>query len=319
LRRCREREIEVTQGSSAGEGSARATLDRAGLVATLGAFVIWGLSPLFWKLLVEVPALVLLAHRIIWAAVMLAVFLATRRRLREIGTALSSPAVFLTLTATTILISANWLTYIWAVVTDRVLHASLGYYMNPLVTILLAMAVLRERLDRAQWLSIALAACGVGVLVWVRGFVPWIALVLAVTFGLYSLLRKQVRAEPEAGLLVETGLVAPLALLYLLQSTSQERWTHAGPEPGLVVLLVASGLVTALPLALFTWGARRLRLSTVGFLQFLAPTLQFLSAVFLFDEPFGHAEIIAFGFIWTALAVFTVDLGRHRRRSAHVG
>jgi chloramphenicol-sensitive protein RarD len=214
----------------------------------------------------------------------------------------------LTLLLTTALISTNWLIYIWSVVTDRIIRASLGYYINPLVTVLLGVIFLDERLNRAQALSIALAALGVGILIWSQGGLPWIALALAFCFGFYSLLRKQVQAEAAVGLGIETALLSPLLLVYLLRTETlgEGAFGHLGPATD--VLLAASGLVTALPLLLFTYGARRLPLTTIGFLQYSAPTLQFLLAVFLYREPFTFIHLIAFLFVWTALLLFSWDL-----------
>jgi chloramphenicol-sensitive protein RarD len=288
--------------------------DSKGLALTLGAFLIWGLSPVFWKVLVAVPASQLLAHRIVWAALMLLVLMFVQNRWGEVRRVLGSRRVVLTLLATTFFIGSNWLLYIWAIVTDRILQASLGYYINPLVTVVLAMVFVKERLNRAQWWCIALASAGVTVLVWRQGEVPWIALVLAVTFGLYGLLRKQVGAEAEVGLFVETSVLLPFVLGYLiwLETMGLGAMGHSGVA--IDALLVASGLITAVPLLLFTQGARRIPLSTVGFLQFFAPTLQFVLAVFLYREPFTATHLAAFSLIWASLALFSWDLRRQWRR-----
>ncbi|MDH3744525.1 MAG: EamA family transporter RarD [Acidobacteriota bacterium] len=284
--------------------------DTRGLLYTLSAFVIWGLSPLFWKALLSVPAGQLLAHRIVWAALILGVLLTAQRRWGEARSALQSGRVVLTLLVTTALIGANWWIYVWAIVTERVLQASLGYYINPLVTVLLAMVFLGERLDRAQWGSLALAAAGVAVMIVRLGEFPWIALVLAVSFAFYGLLRKQVGAEAEVGLLVETGILTPVMIGYLVRADLAGN--GALGHQGVLIdgLLVAAGAITAVPLLLFTHGARRLPLSAVGFLQYLAPTLQFLLAIFLFREPFTGSHFMAFACIWAALALFTWDLSR---------
>ena len=214
----------------------------------------------------------------------------------------------MTLLLTTLLISLNWLVYIWAVVTDRIVQASLGYYINPLVTILLAMLFLRERLGRTQWISVGLAAIGVGILVWGQGEVPWIALVLAMSFGFYGLLRKRVRAEAEIGLAIETGLLLPLVVAYLASAEISGRGAFGNVGIRTDFLLLASGLITAMPLLLFTYGARRLPLSTVGVLQFLAPTLQFILAVFVYREPFSRLDLVSFMLIWAALFVFCWEI-----------
>lgn len=259
----------------------------------------------------------LLAHRIVWAAAILVAAVMLQRRWGELRRALVSMHVLRTLFLTTVLIAANWLTYIWAVLTERVMEASLGYYINPLVTVLLGLLVLEERLSRAQKLAVALACLGVVILVWSQGRLPWIALVLAVTFAFYSLLRKQVPAGPVIGLATETGALAPLALLFLVRSAHDGSGAFGTAELSVDVLLVLSGLITVLPLLLFTYGSRRIALSTVGFLQYLAPSLQFLLAVAVFNEPFASTQLVAFSCIWAALAVFTWDMRESGKSPRH--
>ena len=286
--------------------------DPRGLIYTLAGFVIWGLTPLFWKLLVSVSAGQLLAHRVTWAAVMLALLLGLQRRWPEVRAVFGSRRVLLTLMATTVLIAGNWLIYIWSIISDQILQASLGYYINPLVTVVLAMLFLGERLTPTLWRCVGLAVVGVAILVWRQGELPWIALALAGTFGFYGLLRKQVRAEAQVGLFLETLFLLPLVLGYLL--LMERRGLGAFGHQGLTVdlLLVASGLITAVPLLLFTHGARRLPLAYVGILQFLAPTIQFSLAVFIYDEPFTRTHLVAFSFIWAALLHFSWGLLRDR-------
>jgi chloramphenicol-sensitive protein RarD len=288
---------------------------RSGLLFAVGAYSIWGLAPIYWKLVAEVPATQLLAHRILWSVLMLVVLIAVQRRWLELARVFRSARVVVTLLGTTALIAVNWLVFIWAMSTERILHASLGYFINPLVTVLLAMVFLGERLSRGRWVSMGLAGLGVTILVVRVGTFPWISLVLAFSFGFYGLLRKTVRAEPEVGLLVESCLLAPWMLLLLVRAEAAGvgAWGHGGPGGDL--LLVASGAVTAVPLLLFTHGARRLPLSTVGFLQYLAPSLQFLLAVGVYGETFTPDHFAAFLLIWAALALFTWD-ARRRRRAA---
>ncbi len=285
-------------------------IDRGGLVLTLAAQGIWGFSPLFWKLLAAVPTVQLLAHRTLWAVLILAVFLTLRAGWREVRRAVGEPRTLATLGVSTVLIAISWSVYIWAVVAGQVLQASLGYYLNPLVTVLLGVLFLHERLNRAQVGSLVLAAIGVLVLIWRQGELPWISLVLAISFGLYSLLRKTVRAEAEVGLFIETSLLSPLCLLYLVHAARVGQGAFGSQELRVDLLLVASGAVTAVPLFLFTRGARRMPLTTVGFLQYLGPTLQFLLAVFVFDETFTGGHLAAFVLIWVALGLFTWDLRR---------
>jgi len=293
-----------------------------GVAYATAAYLFWGLSPLYWKLLAAVPSRELLAHRVVWCALLLTGLLVFRRRLGELRAVLRSGGGLGTLLVTTVLIAANWYLYIWAVNHDRVLAASLGYYINPLVTVLLGMVVLRERLSRWQWASLGLAAVGVAVMVARVGEVPWLSLAMAVTFAFYSLLRKRVAAGPAAGLLVETALLSPVALGYLLVAAGAGgafgRGVGGFGPLAAGLLLAASGAITALPLLWFTHGARLLPLSTVGLLQYLAPSAQFLLAVFVYGEPFAAGHLAAFVCIWAALALFTADVRRRYRRSAAI-
>lgn len=291
---------------------------RTGLAYAIAAFLWWGLSPIYWKLLDHVSASELLAHRVVWLCALLAVLLAARGRLAELVAAVRSRRVMLTLLVTTGLIAVNWFTFIWAVNSERTLEASLGYFINPLVSVLLGLVVLRERLSRAQGLALGLAAAGVALLTARVGQVPWAALTLAFSFGFYGLLRKTVDAGPTVGLLVETLLLSPLALVYLIRLQASGGGAFGTISPATDGLIAVSGVVTALPLLWFTHGARRLPLSTIGFLQYLAPTVQFLLAVFAFREPFTPAHLAAFGLIWAALAVFSVDARERYRASRRV-
>ena len=288
---------------------------RAGAVFAASAFLLWGLSPLYWRLLLPVPALELVAHRVVWALVMVAAWITVKHRWGEVRGVVGSARTMAALAASTVLIAVNWLTYVWAVNSGHVLDASLGYYINPLVSVMLGLAVLRERLSRRQGVAVLLAATGVVVLSAGHGSLPWISLVLAFSFGLYGLLRKTVRAAAAVGLLFETAVLTPFAagLLALLAARGGGAFGHA--SPGTDLLLVASGLITAVPLILFTEGARRLPLSTLGLLQYLSPTAQFLLAVLVYRERFTAVDAVTFVLIWSALAVFTADL-RIRLREA---
>jgi chloramphenicol-sensitive protein RarD len=277
-----------------------------GIAYAAAAYVAWGGFPLYFRQLAGVPAVEILAHRIVWSAAFMAVLVTVLRRWGSTTRTLRAAGTLPTLTATALLISANWLTYIWAVNAGHVLEASLGYFVNPLVTVLLGVAFLRETLTRAQRVSIALAGAGVAALVVRAGTVPWIAITLAVTFGLYGLLRKRLHVDAVTGLLGEVGVLAPAALLYLGWRALRGE-AHFGVEPRHTLLLAASGVVTALPLLWFAGGVRRLKLSTVGVLQYLNPTMQFAIAVFAFHEPFGAAHGLAFGCIWASLALYTAD------------
>ena len=281
----------------------------SGVAFAASAYLFWGTFPLYFRALAGVPAREILAHRIVWSALFLVLLVSATARWREVGAALRAPRALGTLAATALLISTNWVVYIWAVNAGRVLEASLGYFVNPLVTVLLGVAFLGESLSRRQAAAVALAAAGVLALVIRAGHVPWIALALAVTFGLYGLLRKRLPVDALAGLLGEVGILAPFALAYL----AWLRGGHLADGGARTLLLVASGVVTALPLLWFAAGVRRLQLSTVGLLQYLNPTMQFAIAVFVFGEPFGGPHAVAFGCIWAALAVYSLDaLARSR-------
>lgn len=283
---------------------------RLGVLLAIGAYVIWGLSPVYWKAIGEVSAGQQLAHRIVWCALLLGGLLTLQRRWREARDILRSGLVVWMLLASTGLIATNWLTYLWAVATERILQASLGYFINPLVTVLLGVVFLRERLRRPQAVALGLASVGVSILAVRLGTLPWISLVLAFSFGFYSLVRKQVQAGPEVGLFVETLLLSPFMGIYLLRAGADGAGAFGRGDLALDLLLVAAGAITAVPLLLFTHGARRLPLSTVGFLQYLAPSLQFLLAVVVYREPFTPSHLTAFVLIWTALAVFSWDTWR---------
>lgn len=304
--------------ATAAPRSADAAADtRRGVAFAGAAFLFWGLSPIYWKALGAVPAGEVLAHRIVWSSVLLAAMLIARRRGRELAAAVRRPRTLATLVVTTALIAVNWYVYIWAVAAERVLEASLGYFVNPLVNVLLGVVFLRERLSRPQAAAVALAAVGVAVLTVEVGRVPWVALLLAGTFGVYGLLRKTVDAGPQVGLAVETALLTPLTLVWLARLHVGGGGAFAGGG-GLAtdLLLVGAGAVTVVPLVWFTQGARLLPLSALGLIQYLAPTIQFLLAVLVYREPFGATHLVAFAVIWAGLAVFTWDLRRRLRREA---
>jgi chloramphenicol-sensitive protein RarD len=277
-----------------------------GVAAAAGSYLIWGLFPLYFRALAGVPAPEVLAHRILWSSVFMVLVVSAARRWGDVLRQLRVPGTLPTLAASALLISTNWLVYIWAVHQGHVVEASLGYFVNPLVSVLLGVVFLHEPLSRRQAAAVALAAAGVLVLLVQAGRPPWVALTLAGTFGLYGLLRKRARVDPLAGLLAEVCMLLPLAGAWLgwlwLGGTA-----HFGAGARVTLLLGASGVVTAVPLLLFAVGVGRLRLSTVGLLQYLNPTAQLLIAVFAFGEPFGAGHLVAFGCIWASLALYTAD------------
>ena len=280
---------------------------RRGILYGALAYGLWGVVPAFWKLLAHIPALELLGHRVVWGLLTLLGLVAITARGEAAKQALRDRRVLMAMACSSVLLSINWGTFVYAVSAGRVLEASLGYFINPLVSVALGVLVLGEKLRRAQKLAIALAALGVVALTLHRGHLPYLALVLAFSFGLYGLVRKTARVESLAGSTVETALMSPIALLGLglLFARGTGSLGHAGAATH--ALLISTGVVTTIPLLLFTSAARRLPLSTVGFLQYLAPTGQFLLAVLAYDEPFSSGTLIAFAVIWAALAVFSYD------------
>jgi len=278
---------------------------RMGFFAALAAFSTWGVAPLYWKLLNGVPALETVAHRVIWSLLMLAVVIALRSGFGVLHRLAGEPRLLGLLTLTTALTTVNWLLFVWAIVNGHVLEASLGYFIAPLLNVLLAALFLRERLRPWQMLAVALACCGVGWRVWHLGTLPWIPLGLALTFSVYGLLRKRAPIGALDGLFIETLIAAPFALGWLLWLSAHGNAHFSGA--GTIAALIGTGLVTALPLFLYTVGAQRLRYTTLGFIQYVGPSLQFAQAVFLFNEPFSHVALIGFLFIWAGLALFSLD------------
>jgi chloramphenicol-sensitive protein RarD len=277
---------------------------RRGYFALAGAFGIWGLLPLYLKPLHAVPPVQIMSHRLVWCSVFVAAWLGVRGELGAVRRALVEPHTRKRLAATAVFISTNWLVYVSAVATGHVVEASLGYFINPLVNVLLGVLVLRERLDRVQWTAVGIAGAGVAYLTWIAGRPPWIALVLAVSFGAYGLLRKTVAVEALVGLGAETLLIAPIGAAYLLFVGFRGTGAALHDGPFVDALLLGGGPLTALPLALFSFGARRVAYSTVGLFQYIGPTLQLLLGIFLYGEPFTHGRALGFAAIWAALALY---------------
>lgn len=248
----------------------------------------------------------MLAHRIIWSVPTGLILIAIARNWAQLRAALTRQHM-MWLTVSALLIGVNWLVYIWAVSQERVMEASLGYYINPLVNVLIGAVFFAERLRPAQWAAVGLASIGVAIMTSALGYIPWVALVLCFTFAFYSIIRKQVQVDSRAGFVVEAALLAPLAMLWLGWFVGQPGGRLMGDGGWDIPLLLVSGPITAVPLILFAIAAKRLRLSTIGMMQYLGPTLQFLISVLVFKEVFGLAHAVAFAFIWTALIVFTID------------
>lgn len=278
-----------------------------GLACAVAAYALWGVMPIYWKALQAVPAPQLLAHRVVWSVFSLGLFLALRHRLGEVGRALRQPRVALRMAAAGGLIGLNWLTYVWAVNAGHILDTSLGYFINPLLNVLLGVALLRERLRPAQWAAAGLAALAVLALGLLRGGAPWIALTLAGSFGLYSLVKKTSPVGSVAGLTMETLILAPLALGWLLVVAQGGRGPLGGVDAPTWLLVAATGPVTALPLLLFAAGARRLPLSTTGLLQYLAPSTQFLIGWTVYGERVPATQLACYAVVWLALALFVAE------------
>jgi chloramphenicol-sensitive protein RarD len=280
-----------------------------GLFLGIGAYALWGVLPIYFKAIAEVGPVDIVAHRVLWSVPFLALLLAVFGGGAEVLAALRSRRTVAFLFVTAVLIATNWLLYVYAVTSGQILASSLGYYLNPLINVLMGRALLKERLSGLQWAAVAIAAAGIfGVAIQAAGQL-WISLALAITFATYGLLRKIAPVEAVAGLAVETGLLFPLALVWLGWSVAAGG-SAFGPANRDAPLLLFAGIASTVPLILFTAAARRLAYSTLGMLQFIAPTMQFLCAVFLYGEHFTRWHALAFGCIWLALALYVVALIR---------
>ena len=291
------------------------THPRGGIAAAATAYFIWGLFPLYWSLMAAVPLFQLLAHRVAWCAVAVWLYLLCKGDAAW-WRSLSRPVIG-RLMASSVLISINWGVYIVGVNTGHIVDTALGYFITPLVNVLFGVVVLRERLNSLQWLAVGCAALGVAYLAYNLGSLPWIALVLAVSFGAYGLIRKTTPVDAVHGLALESTIILVPSLAYLLWCAGQGSGVFLHEARYLDLLMVFGGAITAVPLVLFAFGARRVSMTVLGFLQYIAPTVALLLGIFLFKEAFGHVQLIAFGWIWLALALFSVDgLRRYVRRVA---
>ena len=279
---------------------------RGALAAAL-CYFLWGLVPLYWRELSSVDAVELIAHRHVWSLALLLVIVAVQRGFGSIRDALTTRRSILSNALGAILLTINWLVYVWGVHTGHVIETSLGYFLVPLINVAAGRFVLHEHLRRMQWFAIALAATGVIWMIVQLGRPPWIALALGATWGAYSLLRKNSPLPAVTGLTLETLLLAPFALGFLIWGHRSDAGALGHADLHVQLLIASSGVVTAIPLLLFAYGARRIRLSTLGLLQYLAPTVQLILGIFIFHEPFSRARMLSFSFIWAALAVYTID------------
>ncbi len=278
-----------------------------GILYGIGAYLLWGIFPIYWKFLHEVSAVQVISHRIVWSFAVLLIYIIATRQWQEFrGVAFNVKTIAIYATAG-ILLSINWLIYVWGVNAGFIVQTSLGYFINPLLSVLMGVIFLRERLRPVQWIPVILATAGVLYLTWAYQRLPWIALVLAFSFASYGLIKKLAPLGSLYGLTLETGIVFPIALIYLIvvQTNGSGAFLHTGAQVDL--FLAASGIVTTIPLLMFASAAKQIPLTMVGLLQYIAPTMQFLIGIFLYKEPFNHSQLIGFGIVWAALIIFWVE------------
>ena len=286
--------------------------ETAGLTFGVSGFLIWGLTPLYFKALGPLPAMEITAHRFVWSLVFMTIVMTAGRQWPAVARAIADRRVIAILLVTALLIGVNWWVFIHAVVVDRIVAASIGYFMNPVVSVLLGFVILRERLSAFQWVAVALASAGVLTQVVAYGTVPWITLVLAFTFATYGLIRKTAPVSASSGLLIETALLFPVAFGILAWFEFEGSGAFGSRGPGFAALLAFAGVATGLPLLLYAAGAKRIKLATMGLLQYIAPSGNLLIAVWVFDEPFTGVEALTFAFIWLALIIYTAEIWRTR-------
>ncbi|WP_299083610.1 EamA family transporter RarD [uncultured Paraglaciecola sp.] len=290
---------------------------KAGVIFAVAAYTMWGIAPTYFKLLTQVPALEIVMHRIVWSVLVLCILLLARKKFSQVRTAIGDPKVLKTLAVSGLLLAVNWLVFIWAVNNNKLLDASLGYFINPLFNVLLARLFLQERLSRLQLLAVFVALVGVSLLIFSYAQIPWVALVLAVTFSVYGLLRKKVTVESMPGLLIESCIMLPFALLYWwVMDTSSGNMLVNGIE--LNITLFLAGVVTTAPLLCFTAAARRIRFTTLGFFQYIGPSLMFLLAVLHYEEPLDIMRVVTFACVWCGLLIYVYDSVRVYRKSKSI-
>jgi chloramphenicol-sensitive protein RarD len=291
-----------------GENVSTQTTDqtKAGMVFAVCAYTMWGIAPIYFKQLTTIPALEILMHRVVWSAFVLCFLVIGLKNLAKVKAAFASPKVLITLLLAGLLLVLNWLVFIWAVNNDYMLEASLGYYINPLINVFLGRLFLGEVLRPLQKIAVGVAATGVLILLVNYGQLPWIALTVAFSFSIYGLLRKQVNVDSMPGLFVETLMMLPAAVIYWVWFAGVSTDLESN-SAHLNILLISAGIVTTAPLLCFTAAARRLRYSTLGFFQYIGPSLMFCLAAFMYNEPLSTARLVTFIFVWSALALFTFD------------
>lgn len=285
-----------------------------GILSGIGAYLLWGLFPIYWKLLHHIQAMQIIGHRIVWSFIFLIIIVISSNQLKNLKSAVSSKKVLGMYMVASALLTVNWFVYVWGVNAGRIVETSLGYFINPLFSVLLGIIFFKEKLRLMQWIPVTLAAAGVIYLTVDYGRVPWIALSLAFTFGLYGLVKKIAPLDSLFGLTFETALAFPFALTYLIVVTSQGAGSFPQGNIPVDLLLIATGIITSVPLLLFAYAARNIPLSTVGILQYIAPSLQFLIGVAVYREDFGKPDMIGFGLVWTALLIFSIESAGNRSR-----
>ncbi|KFZ29326.1 chloramphenical resistance permease RarD [Pseudidiomarina atlantica] len=292
-----------------------ATRSRHGVFYAIAAYTMWGVAPIYFKWLQQVPALEILSHRIIWSFVLVLLLMVGLRRLHRIRPVLKNRAQMLRLTLATFLLGGNWFLFIWAINNNRLLDASLGYYINPLLNVAIGMLFFAERMRRFQLVAIALAVTGVLIQVISFGSVPWIALTLAFSFAIYGAIRKRLPVDSMTGLWLETTILLPIMLVYLLFFADSAASDMTANTWQLNLMLMAAGIVTTAPLLCFTAAAQRIRYATLGFFQYIGPSLMFILAVWVYGEPLAADKLVTFAIIWTALALYSIDTLLHQQRS----
>ncbi|MFD1709989.1 EamA family transporter RarD [Ottowia sp. GY511] len=291
---------------------------KGGTPAALLAYGLWGLAPLYFRLMAPASALEVVAHRVVWSLILLAALLCARRQVGALWRRLDAPTL-VRFALAALLVSINWVTYVWAVTHGHALDASLGYFLLPLVNVALGVLVLGERLARAEWIGVALAAAGVAWLGWASPRFPWVALVLAFSFGIYGLIKKRTTLPPAEGLALETALIALPALAVLLWLGTHGELAFGHLSRGLDALLISTGFMTTVPLVAFAYAAQRLSMAAMGMLQYISPSLQFVLGVFILHEPMDARRLVGFVAVWAGLAVFTLAALLRKRRSAPPG
>ncbi len=279
---------------------------KAGVLFAIAAYSMWGVAPMYFKLIAQIPAAEILVHRIVWSVLVLVMLVLAAGHINKVRDALGNKRVLQVLLISGLLLAGNWWLFIWAVNNDHLLDASLGYYINPLLNVFLGRIFLGEKLRPLQQFAVVMAIVGVSILIFSYGQVPWIALILAGSFGVYGLLRKQVAVDSLPGLLIESCMMLPFAIIYwfLYASDASNMFTN---DWSLNLILIGAGIVTTAPLLCFTAAARRIMYSTLGFFQYIGPSIMFVLAVFLYAEPLSDARLITFAFVWLALAIFSAD------------